>query len=266
MVRKKRLLAGVLSFALVLSAFVINPIEAKAAGWLERVKEINLDTKYIESFSEEEEIEEEGLGGTYYKSYLLDIPADGEISLKYVFPEMDTTCNMYYLYFYSVDTVEQQKDTEVIVFRFNDADGLWYNYDMTVELNKGQYYMVVKNWVYGGLSLFTCDYSLTIEYTAYVDSTSIESLKGKKASVKTKWSKVSDVSGYEVQYSLNEDFSSKVKTVLVKGAKQTKKTIGKLKNKKDYYFRIRCFKDVEVNGKDTRYYSDWSSIDSTITK
>ena len=51
------------------------------------------------------------------------------------------------------------------------------------------------------------------------------------------------------------------KTVTVKGAKKTTKTIKKLKNKKTYYVQVRTYKSVD--GK--RYYSKWSKAKKVKT-
>ncbi len=75
--------------------------------------------------------------------------------------------------------------------------------------------------------------------------------KGNKAALK--WGKNAKGTGYEIQYSLSNKYQSGVKSVDVKKASITSKTIAKLKNKKIYYFRIRAYKKV---GKNT-YYSTW---------
>ena len=65
--------------------------------------------------------------------------------------------------------------------------------------------------------------------------------------------KVSDASGYQIQYATSKKFTKKTtKTITVKG---TTKTIQKLK-KKTYYVKVRTYK--KVNGK--TYYSKWSTV------
>ena len=65
------------------------------------------------------------------------------------------------------------------------------------------------------------------------------------------------MTGYEIQYSTGKSFkkaATKIKTV--KRNATTKISIGKLKAKTRYYFRLRTYKTV--SGK--KYYSDWSVI------
>lgn len=88
----------------------------------------------------------------------------------------------------------------------------------------------------------------------------LSSLKAGKKELTVKWKKGSGVSGYEIQYSLNEDFSD-AKTLKVKDPEKTETTVSKLKGNKKYYVRIRTFQQA---GKKT-YYSDWSSAKSKKT-
>ena len=79
--------------------------------------------------------------------------------------------------------------------------------------------------------------------------------KGKKRFT-VKWKKVKGVKGYQIQYSRKKSFKKKGrKSVFVKKAKVTKKTVKKLKSGKRYYVRVRTYK--VVNGK--RVYSKWSA-------
>ncbi|MBR7072221.1 MAG: fibronectin type III domain-containing protein [Eubacterium sp.] len=79
--------------------------------------------------------------------------------------------------------------------------------------------------------------------------------KGKKRFT-VKWKKVKGVKGYQIQYSRKKSFKKKGrKSVFVKKAKVTKKTVKKLKSGKRYYVRVRTYK--VVNGK--KVYSKWSA-------
>lgn len=77
--------------------------------------------------------------------------------------------------------------------------------------------------------------------------------KGRKALVN--WKKVSNASGYAIQYSTSKKFKKPV-TVKVKKAKTTSTTLKKLKKGKTYYVRVRAYKTV--NG--TTYYGKYSSV------
>lgn len=83
--------------------------------------------------------------------------------------------------------------------------------------------------------------------------TSVKNSSSKKMTVK--WSKKSNVTGYQIQYSTSSTFSSGNKTVTVVGSSKKSKTISGLTRGKWYYVRIRTYKTI--NG--TNYYSDWST-------
>ena len=78
----------------------------------------------------------------------------------------------------------------------------------------------------------------------------------KKGKVTIKWGKVSGVSGYQIQYDTNSDFSSAT-TVKAKKAATVSKSISKsdVSTSKNTYFRMRAYKTVD--GK--TYYSSWST-------
>ena len=69
------------------------------------------------------------------------------------------------------------------------------------------------------------------------------------------------VTGYQIRYSLNSSMkNAKIKTV--KGATKTSKKIKKLKKKKKYYVQVRTYRTV--SGKN--YYSSWSAKKTIKTK
>ena len=73
-----------------------------------------------------------------------------------------------------------------------------------------------------------------------------------KCKVKATWKKLTNVSGYQIQYAPNKKFKkAKRKTV-----KSTSVTIKKLKKKKTYFVRVRAYKLVD--GK--KVYGKWSVV------
>ena len=99
---------------------------------------------------------------------------------------------------------------------------------------------------------------------AYADSkptaTSITSLTAGTNKFTVKWKK-KNVSGYQIQYSRNSDFSSS-KKINVKSSKTTSKKVKNLKGKKKYYVRVRTYKLKDGN----KVYSSWSKKRSVTTK
>lgn len=110
-----------------------------------------------------------------------------------------------------------------------------------------------------GTTTFTSDYSRTGLSRVYAPGVSIRTLKSPKAgTVSLTWNTVSNISGYQVQYSEQQDFSSDVRQVSISGACRNVFTRSTLLSGKTYYFRLRTF--VNVDGK--RCPSAWSKVKS----
>lgn len=75
------------------------------------------------------------------------------------------------------------------------------------------------------------------------------------------WKKDTKVTGYQVQYDVNKNFTS-YQSKYVKTNSTYKKTFSGLKSKKTYYVRVRSYKTV--NG--VKYYGSWSAVKSVKTK
>ena len=79
-----------------------------------------------------------------------------------------------------------------------------------------------------------------------------------KCKVKVSWKKLTNISGYQIQYAPNKKFKkAKRKTV-----KSTSVTIKKLKKKKTYFVRVRAYKLVD--GK--KVYGKWSAVKKVKVK
>lgn len=83
-------------------------------------------------------------------------------------------------------------------------------------------------------------------------------LRTGEKSLKAAWNGVTSGSGYEVQYSTNDDFSGG-KTVTVSSKTQTSVEIKNLATKNAYYVRVRPYKKLG----DKVYYGEWSGRMST---
>jgi len=103
----------------------------------------------------------------------------------------------------------------------------------------------------------------TLYFTIKPPTTAITKVKvnisRKHKTVNLKWKKKkTQVSGYQIEYSTSKNFkNSKRKTVSKKSANNT--TIKNLSSKKQYWFRIRTYKTVKINGKSQKIYSSWSN-------
>ena len=103
-------------------------------------------------------------------------------------------------------------------------------------------------------------YTLTIYNRTPI--TSFKKVVAKKKGFRVDLKKKSGVTGYQIQYARNSKFTKNKKTVTIKGAKNTSKTIKKLKANKKYYVRVRTYSTYEG----TRYYSPWSKAKTVTTK
>ena len=92
----------------------------------------------------------------------------------------------------------------------------------------------------------------------------ISSVKStKKATALVTWKKVTDASGYIVEYSTSKKFTKKTtKKVTIKKGKTTKTTLKKLKSGKKYYVRIKAYKTVNKK----TVYGAYSSVKSVKIK
>ncbi|MBP5773609.1 MAG: hypothetical protein J6W35_06020 [Eubacterium sp.] len=88
-------------------------------------------------------------------------------------------------------------------------------------------------------------------YLKDVVITKAKNIKGKK--VELKWKKIKKIAGYQLRYSKKKSFASAKKVTL--GSKDKKYKTKKLKKKKNYYFKMRCY--IIHNGK--KYYGDWTN-------
>lgn len=98
-------------------------------------------------------------------------------------------------------------------------------------------------------------------FAAPISTTTITSVKAENKTIKVKWKKRANITGYQIQVATDKKFKKNAKTVVVKKQKTTTATIKKLKSKKKYYVRIRTYK----NSNNKKIYSPWSKVKSIKT-
>ena len=89
----------------------------------------------------------------------------------------------------------------------------------------------------------------------------IAKITSQKKGFAVKWTKDTNVTGYQIQYDVKSDLKS-AKSAYVKTNTTYKKTISGLKAKKTYYVRVRSYKTVGG----VKYYGSWSAVKSVKTK
>lgn len=108
--------------------------------------------------------------------------------------------------------------------------------------------------------------SKTISFKILPKKSSIKKLTAGSKQFKINLKKqLVQTTGYQIQYSTSSKFKSS-KIVTIKNNKTTEKVIKKLQAKKKYYVRVRTYKSVIVEQKNVKLYSEWSSVQSVITK
>ncbi|MBO5725610.1 MAG: fibronectin type III domain-containing protein, partial [Clostridia bacterium] len=104
--------------------------------------------------------------------------------------------------------------------------------------------------------------SKTISYKINPPKTSISKVTADIYSLKVSITKKStQVTGYEIQYSVNSDFSDAV-TKTITSYNTTSATLSELTDNTTYYVRVRTYKTVSG----VKYYSGWSTVVKSTTK
>ena len=262
----KKAISIILCLIMAVSIFTVC-FTANAAGWAFYEKPIQLDTVFLE----------EGTTSDFYQNgYYYDV-------LKFSVPEKciidfhaEYENEIYSDFWYRFDfmTLEFYKssnlDNPVWEYErgnsydngYSSGRGVYY-YKWKIALTAGEYYFVIG--YEDRKSVLNEEISYSLNYRPVFSNTSIVSKAAKKKSFKVRWQKVSNVTGYQIQYSSNKNMKS-AKTVTIKKQSTTAKTIKNLKNKKKYYIRVRTYKKMTVEGVKKTYYGKWSSKKAIKTK
>lgn len=113
------------------------------------------------------------------------------------------------------------------------------------------------------LVVFKGPYSGTVKkaFTIRPAGTVIQKATALRGSFMVKWKKQAvQTDGYQIQYSENSRWKGEsVRYATVKKASKTKKTIKNVNAGKKYYVRIRTYKKMKEDGKQSKVYSKWSA-------
>lgn len=113
-----------------------------------------------------------------------------------------------------------------------------------------------------GLGVYKKSNPIYVYFEISPKATAINSVSPAKGGFILQWKKqAAGTTGYQIQYSTDSKFKSKVSVNITKNS-VVKKTISKLKSKKKYYVRIRTY---TKNG-NSKYYSAWSKVKAVVTK
>ena len=92
----------------------------------------------------------------------------------------------------------------------------------------------------------------------------VTSVTAGNKSVTVKWrSQTAQTDGYKLEYSTSGSFKN-AKSVTIKGKSSSYKTVTGLTNGQKYYFRLKAYKTVKVNGKGTAFLSPASAVKTAV--
>lgn len=123
------------------------------------------------------------------------------------------------------------------------------------------YYFRLKAYkTFGGENYYGA-YGDAVSVTVKPSAVKFTSLTRSSNKVTVKWTAAENISGYEIKYSENKNFSS-AETLRVSAGSECKKTITSLSSATSYYFKIRSYKTL--NGE--KIYGSYSSVKRVTTE
>lgn len=107
-----------------------------------------------------------------------------------------------------------------------------------------------------GIGEYTGEVSRDISFKIVPKRISLKKLTSANSSIIAKWKKASKAyaTGYQLRYSKNSKYKTRVKTIKISKLSTVQRSIKKLKKNSRYYVSIRAYKTV----KGKRFYGSWS--------
>lgn len=132
--------------------------------------------------------------------------------------------------------------------------------DKELTLKPGTYYINVMQGEFY-YSQQPAKYTISLTKTP-ANVSRVTAAKGnKRGTIKVKWTKTNNITGYKLRYS-NKSSMSKAKTITITNPATVSKTIKNLKSKNTYYVQVKAYRTV--NGH--KCYSKWSSKKKTVAR
>lgn len=127
--------------------------------------------------------------------------------------------------------------------------------------SKKKYYVRVRTYKTVKKKNTYSSYTKSKAVTTGVAKTTVSKITAKQKGFTVQWKKVSDITGYQIQYSTDSKFKKNNKTVKITKASTTSKTINGLKDNQKYYVRIRAYKTANKK----TYYSSYTATKNVTT-
>lgn len=251
----KKIISLLLSVAVLFSITIGTGSIANAAsiGFIPYAQKVNFDTSYTDYASQNSPNSGYASSNWRFNSYMFAVPSKGTITIYFESENPD-----YFKYrfsLYSSEDVENEiLESKFESYSYNANDDVYYS-TISIPLSAGTYFLNYE-FVYTKSKNWWGSYDITLKYKASVSKpNSLMVSTRNTTSLKLSWSKVSGVSGYQLQRKSGDSYKTLVNTT------STSYTAKKLKAGTTYSFRVRAYKTID--GK--KYYSAWKTL-KTPTK
>lgn len=258
----KKVLSILLCMLVLASLFSFT---ANAAGWQSYAKTVQLNSVFIDRFSEMDYKIKKSWYSDYFDVFKFSVPSTGNIRLHIESEKEIARYTDFFVYSEkNIDKVlwEGINDNEQ-KYGYSDGRGVYYD-EWSFFLTAGTYYLVAEMSSYFDDKInVDCEYFLG--FSPSFSNTSISKLTKYKKAFKVTWRNASGVTGYQIQYSQNSKMKSS-KIITINNKTKVSRKIKGLKKKKKYYVRVRTYKKLTVEGVLKTYYGKWSVKKSIKTK
>ncbi|MGN1420404.1 MAG: fibronectin type III domain-containing protein [Eubacterium sp.] len=247
----KKLTSLFLSLVLMISTFSVSNMFAFAAGTnIRDAEEITFDTEYSGNLISGQE-------GQQFDFYKFVVPVNSKITISSELYDSQWNYSYYNIYNAEGEIIYDDYGT------YNNAIGGW-KFNKTYSLSKGTYYFSTSNYHISGCSLNGGGtYYFKIKISPKLSKPlNIKLSNKKRKTLRVSWSKASNITGYQIQYSTDKKFKKAVKSIIENDKNATSKSIKNLKSNKKYYVRMRSY--IKIGNK--KYYSSWSATTNKTTK
>lgn len=244
-IMKKRILSLFMLIVMTITTLTATNLTA-FGGYVEDAKRVSFNTSYTDYYSDSDT----GymINDNYsYKSYEFTIPSSGTVTIYQESSNREYFC--YGLLLFSANDLDEEiwdgtlnKDV-----KYNSSKRVYYN-SVDVSLKSGTYFLIKE---YCNQFDYSGTYTIRFNYNITVSRPSALKVKTTGSTgFALYWSKVSGVSGYQLQ----QKSGSSYKTIA--DTKNTSFTVKNLKPATGYSFRVRSYKTVGGQ----KYYSSWTSL------
>jgi hypothetical protein len=243
----KKIVSLLLSTVMIITMLVANTT-AYAAGYYSEAIDVEFETTYSGGLYGDTN-SDGGFDANYYK---ITVPYKGKLL---IYAENYTSGHD--RFGYSIYDSNDNYITEIDNHSYHGGKGCYVT-DSSQYLSAGVYYISAwaRSWSFSGSSEGFGDYNVCFSYKADIVKPSTLKVSSRKTtSLGLTWSKVGDITGYQLQRKSGNTWKTITNTT------SNSNTVSSLKSGTKYDFRVRSY--INVDG--TKYYSSWKTL-STPTK